>query len=109
MVAASRVDLSGWRWGPRLIGAFAPRCPEVSSWGSDASIPRSGRRATTTCGWMREQRSGRVHGSPAAPLPAGQVVKLRAKLAAGEGALGGADNEQQQVFNDVASICFECL
>jgi hypothetical protein len=39
MVATSRVDLSGWRWGPRLIGAFAPRCPEVSSWGSDASIP----------------------------------------------------------------------
>jgi hypothetical protein len=37
------------------------------------------------------------------------VVKLSAKLAAGEGALGGADNEQQQVFNDVASVCFECL
>jgi hypothetical protein len=28
---------------------------------------------------------------------------------AGEGALGGADGEQHQVFNDVASICFECL
>jgi hypothetical protein len=23
--------------------------------------------------------------------------------------LGGADDEQQQVFNDVASVCFECL
>jgi hypothetical protein len=28
---------------------------------------------------------------------------------ADEGALGGADDEQQQVFNDVASVCFECL
>jgi hypothetical protein len=81
MVAASRVDLSGWRWGPRLAGAFALRYPEVSSWGSGASIPRSGRRATTTRGWTHEPRSGRVHGSPAAPLPAGQVVKVRAKLA----------------------------
>jgi hypothetical protein len=23
--------------------------------------------------------------------------------------LGGADGEQQQVFNDVASVCFACL
>jgi hypothetical protein len=28
---------------------------------------------------------------------------------AGEGALGGPDDEHQQVFNDVANVCFECL
>jgi hypothetical protein len=37
------------------------------------------------------------------------VVEPGRSSPAGEGALGGADGEQQQVFNDVASVCFECL
>jgi hypothetical protein len=37
------------------------------------------------------------------------VVEPGRSSPAGEGALGGADGEQQQVFNDVASVSFECL
>jgi hypothetical protein len=37
------------------------------------------------------------------------VVEPGRSSPVGEGALGGADGEQQQVFNDVASVCFECL
>jgi hypothetical protein len=47
---------------------------------------------------------------PDSPLPAGQVIEPGRSSPASEGALGGADGERQQVFNDVlASVCFACL
>jgi hypothetical protein len=39
MAAASGVELSGWRWGPRLAGVVAPRCPEVPSWRAAHPFP----------------------------------------------------------------------
>jgi hypothetical protein len=94
------------------VGAVTRRCrraalPRGAGVAGGASIPRSGRPATTTCGRTREPRSGWARPwLTCGPLPAGQVVELGRSSPASEGALGGADGEQQQVFNDVVSVCF---
>jgi hypothetical protein len=53
------------------------------------------------CGWARPWLTCSF-------IPVGQAVKPGRSSPAGEGALGGADGEQQQVFNDVASVSFGC-
>jgi hypothetical protein len=68
-LAASGVEFSGRRWGSRLAGVVAPRCPEVPSWRATHPFPgqvappppHAGRRVSRGA-------DGRVHGSPAAPV-----------------------------------------
>jgi hypothetical protein len=96
------------------VRAAARQCrratlPQGAVVAGDASIPWSGRPATTTRGQTREPRCGWARPwLTCSPIPAGQAVKPGRSSPAGEGALGGADGEQQQIFNDIASVSFVC-
>jgi hypothetical protein len=72
-LAAFGVEFSGRRWGPRLAGVVAPRCPEVPAW--QAAHPFPGQVAPPpphAGGRVSQGADGRVHGSPAAPSRLGK-------------------------------------
>jgi hypothetical protein len=88
-------------------------CIEVPSWGSGSSIPQSVAapppRTTTHSRTCTEERLGAsmAHLRPRSRL--GKRSSQGRSSPVGEGASGGAECKQQPVFDDVASVCFECL
>jgi hypothetical protein len=64
---------------------------------------------TSTSALLPIRAAGEQYHPPAFCSRLGKRSSQGRSSPVGEGALGGADGEQQQVFNDVASVCFECL